>query len=353
MSIREEIIRIITSSGAAGVTDTDIQGTTWTDQGRRRCSHPAIMVVSCHPIVPPSRIRSRTRASHSPAKLPDSNLTERMTAYNDLIQSSRIQLLGDLGNPRYAKIAQEEAVKFKGLSPEDVLVYQTIENRERMGVWTREIKSQTGLPQAKISKCIRTLEDRGLIKAIKSVQNASRKVYILSTLEPAKEITGGPWYGPDQQIDQEFVSALQKVVKMVVHKSPMPVSAETVCKDVSAFAAFNAKLELEDVQKVLKVLCYEVELERITIRDPATGMPVDRFRKSRWPKVGGPALTSIPCGVCPVFNECSSEPGALISPSNCEYMREWFSKDNPMLDGLLEPDDGPADAKGEAPPLVN
>ena len=262
---------------------------------------------------------------------------QRMEAYNSLIEKSLIQLMGDLTNPRYAGFAQEEAVKMKGLSTADLLVYQTIENRERMGVWTREIKNQTGLPQAKISKSIKQLEERGLIKAIKSVQNASRKVYILSTLEPAKEITGGPWYGDDQQIDQEFVSELQNVVKKFVMNSPEPVRAEKVCDDVAKSQVFNAKLELEDVQKVLKVLCYEMELERIIGDRPGDGTHVpekDRFRKSRWPKVGRPALTSIPCGVCPVFNECSHEPGALISPSTCEYMKVWFSKDNPMLDHL-------------------
>ena len=291
----EKILGIIRESGAVGVTDEDINS----------------------------------------ALPPGTDAVRRMEAYNSLIERSLIQLMGNMTNPRYAGVAQEDAVKMKGLNPTDLLVYQTIENRERMGVWTREIKNQTGLPQAKISKSIKQLEERGLIKAIKSVQNASRKVYILSTVEPAKEITGGPWYGHDQQIDQEFVSELQNVVKKFVMNSPRPVTADKVHDDVVKSQVFNANLELEDVQKVLKVLCYEVELERIPAIDPNTGCHdpgKDRFRKSRWPKVGRPALTSIPCGVCPVFNECSSEPGALISPSTCEYMKVWFSKDNPMLD---------------------
>ncbi len=291
----ETILGIIGSSGAVGVTDEDIN-----------------------------------------AALPgDTDAVRRMEAYNSLIERSFIQLMGDMANPRYAKVAQEDAVKMKGLSTTDMLVFQTIQHRERMGVWTREIKNQTGLPQAKISKSIKQLEERGLIKAIKSVQNASRKVYILSSLEPAKEITGGPWYGSDQQIDQEFVSELQNVVKQFVMKSPRPVTAGKVHADVVKSQVFNANLELEDVQKVLKVLCYEVELERLPAFDPNTGCQDpehDRYRKSRWPKIGRPALTGIPCGVCPVFNDCSSEPGALISPSTCEYMKVWFSKDNPMLD---------------------
>lgn len=37
-----------------------------------------------------------------------------------------------------------------------------------------------------------------------------RQVYMLMELEPAKEITGGPWYGADA-FDAEFVEVLQKV----------------------------------------------------------------------------------------------------------------------------------------------
>lgn len=36
------------------------------------------------------------------------------------------------------------------------------------------------------------------------------QVYMLMELEPAKEITGGPWYGADA-FDVEFIEVLQKV----------------------------------------------------------------------------------------------------------------------------------------------
>ncbi len=95
--------------------------------------------------------------------------------------------------------------------------------------------------QPKINKILKTLEERLLVKSIKSVQNASRKesrclcwatagplagckrvfalgfpllrplqVYMLYELEPAKELTGGPWYGPDA-FDSEFIKVLQNV----------------------------------------------------------------------------------------------------------------------------------------------
>ncbi len=44
-----------------------------------------------------------------------------------------------------------------------------------------------------MTRILKTLEGRGLVKNVKSVQHANRKVYMLAELEPASEITGGAW----------------------------------------------------------------------------------------------------------------------------------------------------------------
>lgn len=36
---------------------------------------------------------------------------------------------------------------------------------------------------------------------------------MLYELEPAKELTGGPWYGPDS-FDSEFIAVLQEVCRV-------------------------------------------------------------------------------------------------------------------------------------------
>ena len=33
------------------------------------------------------------------------------------------------------------------------------------------------------------------------------------------------------------------------------------------------------------------------------------------------AFTSVPCGVCPVFNECRE--GGVVSPQTCAYFDKW------------------------------
>ena len=49
------------------------------------------------------------------------------------------------------------------------------------------------IPPPQINKCLKLLEQRKLIKAVKSVASSNRKVYMLFELEPSREITGGAW----------------------------------------------------------------------------------------------------------------------------------------------------------------
>lgn len=60
-----------------------------------------------------------------------------------------------------------------------------------------------------VNASIKSLEKRNLIKSLKSVKNPTKKLYILSELEPSVELTGGSWY-TDQEFDLEFIEALSK-----------------------------------------------------------------------------------------------------------------------------------------------
>jgi DNA-directed RNA polymerase III subunit RPC6 len=55
------------------------------------------------------------------------------------------------------------------------------------------MKMKTNLSQPQISKILKALESRNLIKSCKNVNNPSRKLYMLFELEPSREITGGAW----------------------------------------------------------------------------------------------------------------------------------------------------------------
>ena len=50
--------------------------------------------------------------------------------------------------------------------------------------------------------------------------------------------------------------------------------------------------------------------------------PEDHYRPAVLAVPERTALTSMPCGVCPVFHECCDD--GLISPSSCVYYAEWL-----------------------------
>jgi DNA-directed RNA polymerase III subunit RPC6 len=56
--------------------------------------------------------------------------------------------------------------RFKGLAPEDMLIYQLIEEVGNQGMWKRDLKSKSNLQLSQITKILKTLEQRKLIKSV-------------------------------------------------------------------------------------------------------------------------------------------------------------------------------------------
>lgn len=95
---------------------------------------------------------------------------------NRLLSQRRISPLKDANNQIvYREVNTETAKQFKGLTAEDRLVFQVIEQASNKGIWTRDIKSQTSLQQAQITKILKTLESRKLIKSVTSVTSKNKK----------------------------------------------------------------------------------------------------------------------------------------------------------------------------------
>ena len=97
--------------------------------------------------------------------------------------------------------------KTKGFEKEEKLVYQIIEDNGNRGIWIRDIRMKSNLPNLQVSKVLRTLESKKLIKSVKSVAAPRKKVYMLFDLVPDETLTGGAWYS-DQEFETEFVDIL-------------------------------------------------------------------------------------------------------------------------------------------------
>eukprot|EP00955_Chlamydomonas_euryale_P001120 12978-Chlamydomonas_euryale.AAC.4 len=83
--------------------------------------------------------------------------------------------------------------RFRNLTAEELMLYQVIKSAGNTGLWTKDMRSKTNLAQPHITKILKTLENRKLVKAVKSVNNPSRKVFMLYELDPSRELTGGAW----------------------------------------------------------------------------------------------------------------------------------------------------------------
>eukprot|EP01084_Bolivina_argentea_P295373 508495_1 len=264
--------------------------------------------------------------------------------FNLLLFENRMVLKqGTDGSLWYKVLEKQEAVKFKDLGPEQMMVYQVIEKAGDKGIWTRDIKNQTNIQQQSLNKALKILEQRNLIKTVKSVTSRSKKLYILADIEPNKDITGGPWY-TDQEFDHAFIEVLSSVVVEIVERaqySQQPnqlfcgATLEHISKKIEERGICNVPLLIEEVELVVKCLVYDHKLEERKIRDetyyalePNNSYPIN-------------ALTQVPCGVCKISQKCSEN--GVISPATCKYMDEWLKKPDQMDDDIEE---GVTDLRG-------
>ncbi|KAF9999496.1 34-kDa subunit of RNA polymerase III (C), partial [Modicella reniformis] len=138
---------------------------------------------------------------------PEHNSTNTALAMNSLLTKGYIEVFQVRGELIYKALKKEEVGRAGALYGEEQVVYNTIRSSGNEGIWTKHLKSKTNLHEAVIKRCLRALEQKALVKAIKSVKHPTRKLYMLMELTPSVEVTGGPWF-TDQELDVDFVEQL-------------------------------------------------------------------------------------------------------------------------------------------------
>ena len=109
----------------------------------------------------------------------------------------------------------------KGFEKEERLVYQIIEDSGNTGIWIRDIRMKSNLPISTIRKSIKALENKKLIKSVKSVRAPKKPLYMLYDIQPNESVTGGAWYS-DQEFETEFVDVLNtQCLQFLQHKVHM------------------------------------------------------------------------------------------------------------------------------------
>lgn len=88
------------------------------------------------------------------------------------------------------------------------------------------------------------------------------------------------------------------------------------------------ELSLEDIETILNTLVYDGKVEKSIsakgISSSSSSEQVTMYRAVNpvLEAEKGSSLIRIPCGVCPIIDNCHID--GLVSPQNCAYMKEWL-----------------------------
>ncbi|KAK2743883.1 34-kDa subunit of RNA polymerase III (C) [Myotisia sp. PD_48] len=305
--------------------------------------------------------------------IPNDDLSLLLTCTQVLVDQSLFRLLQTKDDRLAWKIiAQSDAEKLQNLSGEERLVYNVIHSTGRSGIWTKIIKSRTNLHQTIMNRCLKTLETRNYVKSVRNVKYPSRKIYMLSGLQPSEEITGGAWF-TDGVLDADFIHGLSSWIEgWVSAKSWHAVGGEDkdtvkgkkrkfrpddpdvqyipylpsygkyptgadITKAINEVGLTPVTMDEGSITQLLEMLCFDGKL--VSLHDGAAYKAVRKPNQislqrdlglqantvtdeKQEPVLGRNGMTEIPCGRCPVFTLC--HPGGPVNPENCEYFDEWL-----------------------------
>ncbi|KAJ9622070.1 34-kDa subunit of RNA polymerase III (C) [Taxawa tesnikishii (nom. ined.)] len=297
-----------------------------------------------------------------------------MAICQGLMNAQLMRLMSMEGKTCWALRTKDVANKIATLTEEERMVYNQIENTGTTGIWQKNIKQRTNLHQTAITKAMKTLEAKRLVKQIKSVKHPAQKIYMLMHLAPNEDVTGGPWFS-EGELDVELIGiTANAVVDYIKKKSwidgyiktrkrkrvddiegPHPKSKRrgirTQLPYPPAYHGYPTVAELthfireagfikdvlteSDIQGLLDVLVFDDRIEKInggyrTVRgvegpsDAMMGMMHGRGAGEAYDDQEGNGITQAPCGRCPVFALCGDD--GPVNAQTCVYWKSWLGK---------------------------
>ena len=158
------------------------------------------------------------------AKLPNLIGTQKATVVNNLLIRGNLEIFTHSNGSLIYKLKDPSKVKIaKGSDNEEKVVYSIIEEAGNKGIWIRDIRIKSNLSQTSLSKVVKNLETKKIIKSVKSIAAARKKVFMLYELQPDRSITGGSWY-QDQEYEAEFVDILNDCCYKYLQKQKAKVA---------------------------------------------------------------------------------------------------------------------------------
>jgi DNA-directed RNA polymerase III subunit RPC6 len=282
---------------------------------------------------------------------------QRLAALNRLLSLGKLDLLksSQLGIVyRLRNNVDPAALMNSSSNSSDIiderLVYTIIKESGNKGIWIRDIATKTNVKSAALNKTLKSLETKKLIKSVTSVNTNKKKVYMLFELDPDRSITGGAWYS-GKEFESEFVEILNeqcyrylcekrdnestliggrlsKHVDPLLRRKSAYASSKEIRDYIKNLGISKIELSLEDIETILNTLVFDCKVERIVMSSAslsgsgATGEQTSLYRAIEPLLLNGSGNIRMPCGICPVINDCHED--GPITPQKCVYMKEWL-----------------------------
>ncbi|KAK8936338.1 hypothetical protein KSP39_PZI013561 [Platanthera zijinensis] len=207
-------------------------------------------------------------------------------------------------------------------------LYDLIWSKESLGIWTADMKRETGLTNTAVTKALKSLQAKNFIKDVVNIHNKGKKFYMAVEFEPSKEISGGSWYA-NGSLDLEFIRVLREQCRKHV-ASLKSATIEDVCQSIKDSGIFKMECTMQQIKEIMGAMVLDKEIQELTSSGDGefSHIPAGRkcYRRSR---AGAGStqgyLTSVPCGVCLRIDDCS--PDGIISPRTCVYYNKWLGLD--------------------------
>lgn len=200
-------------------------------------------------------------------KFPDEEKNLLVEVINELLGESRLIMSkgGGADNEHfYSLVAEEVAQKYQGLDVSARMVLQVIEKAGDFGIWTRDIRMQTNIQQQALNKIFKLLEQRLLIKPVKSVAAKTKKLYMLFELTPRKELTGGVWYS-GLDFDHEFINELRTFVLHIIRRmnQGQGMTLDEIQDKMLQANVSRVELRREEIEQLVQTLVYDYQIEEV------------------------------------------------------------------------------------------
>lgn len=194
-------------------------------------------------------------------EFPEISLAGIVSELNALAKAGSVDIFRTKTGMFYRE--NKEAQQFS--NSEEKILYLLIKEAGNDGIWIKDIKTKSGLHHNLITKILRNLEQRLLIKSVKSIKQ-NRKVYMLYGTVPSADLGDGPWFMQDGELDVGFVDAIKSViiewVSGCTEKDCLPeINSLPECKNIHMFVMRSGissiPLSIEDIERILNLLVYE------------------------------------------------------------------------------------------------